>query len=137
MPIEHIGLGVPDVETAKAYYNELMPLVGYRPCFGNGYCPEDFDGTQLFLYDATDPGDYSRQRVGLQHLAFLVPTRNDVHRVYDWARDRDGEVVRGPRECPQYGPNCFAAFFLDPHGFMIEVVTHEEHVPGPPAGDGL
>ena len=29
MPIDHIGLGVPDVEAAKAYYDEFMPLVGF------------------------------------------------------------------------------------------------------------
>jgi hypothetical protein len=29
MPIDHVGLGVPDVDAAKAYYDEFMPLVGF------------------------------------------------------------------------------------------------------------
>jgi hypothetical protein len=29
MPIDHVGLGVPDVEGAKVYYDEFMPLVGF------------------------------------------------------------------------------------------------------------
>lgn len=124
MPIEHIGLGVPDVDAARAYFDELMPMVGFKPCFGNGYCPDESPGTQIFLYAATETQGYSRHGVGLQHLAFLVPTRADVHRVHEWARDRGDEIVRAPKAFPQYGPHCYATFFLDPLGFVIEVVTH-------------
>jgi len=129
MPIEHIGLGVPDVDAAKAYFDELMPMVGFQPCFGNGYCPEDFQGAQVFLYEARGVQDYSRHDVGLQHLAFLVSTRADVHRAHKWALNRSDEIVRAPRAFPQYGPHCYATFFLDPHGFMIEVVSHEPEPP--------
>ena len=125
MPIEHIGLGVPDVDVAKQYYDQLMPLVGFTPCFGSGYCPEDYQGAQLFLYEAKTGGGYSRHDVGLQHLAFLVSTRDEVHRAHNWAQERGDEIVREPRPCPQYGPDCYATFFIDPHGFMIEIVTHE------------
>lgn len=130
MPIEHIGLGVPDVDTAKTYFDELMPMVGFQPCFGNGYCPDDFPGAQLFLYEAGTTEDYSRHNVGLQHLAFLVPTRADVHRIYEWARDRGDEIVLAPKPFPRYGPDCYATYFLDPHGFMIEIVTHTPEVVG-------
>jgi catechol 2,3-dioxygenase-like lactoylglutathione lyase family enzyme len=129
MPIEHIGLGVPDVEAAKVYFDELMPLVGFQPCFGNGYCPDDLQGTQLFLYEARESGRYSRHGVGLQHLAFLVPTRADVHRVHEWALDRGDEIVRAPKALPRYHPDCYATFFLDPHGFMIEIVSYESPPP--------
>ena len=100
MPIEHIGLGVPDVDAAKRYYDEFMPLVGYQPCFGTGYCPKDWQGAQVFLYPAIEDGLYSRHGVGLQHIAFLVPTRADVHRVHDWAHARGDEVIHPPRAFP-------------------------------------
>lgn len=129
MPIEHLGLGVPDVEAAKLYYDELMPKVGFKPCFGNGYCPEDFEGTQLFLYAAEEPGEYSRHGIGLQHIAFLVPTRDEVQHVHDWAKARGDVIVRAPKPFPRYGPHCYATFFLDPHSFMIEVVSHNPETP--------
>src|SRR4029453_10853614 len=97
MPIDHFGLGVPDVEGAKAYYDELMPMLGYQPCFGNGYCPDDWQGAQLFLYPTLEEGPYSRDRVGLQHIAFLVPTRSEVDRVHGWAAERGDEVLHAPR----------------------------------------
>jgi catechol 2,3-dioxygenase-like lactoylglutathione lyase family enzyme len=136
MPIEHLGLGVPDVDAAKVYYDELMPIVGFQPCFGNGYCPEDFQGAQLFLYPTRQAAGYSRHGVGLQHIAFLVRTRAQVHRVHDWAKARGDEIVRAPNEFPRYGPHCYATFFLDPHGFMIEVVSHDPQAPVRDAFDG-
>ena len=132
MPIEHFGLGVPDVGAAKAYYDELMPMVGYKPCFGTGYCPTDWQGAQLFLYPTLEEGAYSRHRSGLQHIAFLVPTRADVHRVHEWAEARGDEVLHAPRGFPEYGADCYATFFVDPHGFMLEVVCHRAEEPAAP-----
>lgn len=124
MPIDHFGLGVPDVDEAKAYYDELMPLVGYQPCFGNGYCPDDWKGSQLFLYPSSEESDYSRHRPGLQHVAFLVSSRAEVDRVHSWVVGRGDEVLHAPREFPEYGPTCYATYFLDPHGFKLEVLCH-------------
>jgi catechol 2,3-dioxygenase-like lactoylglutathione lyase family enzyme len=122
MPIDHFGVGVPDVEVAKTYYDELMPMVGYQPCFGNGYCPEDWDGAQLFLYEAGNPGDFSHRRSGYHHIAFLVPTRAVVDEVAEWVMDRGDQILHEPRVFPEYGPDCYATYFLDPHGLKIEVV---------------
>ena len=122
MPIDHFGLGVPDVEAAKAYYDELMPMLGFEPCFGNGYCPTDGRGSQLFLYPADDGAPYSRHGPGLQHIAFAVPTRAVVHEVHDWVRARGDEVLHPPRLFPQFGEDYYATYFTDPHGFKLEVV---------------
>jgi catechol 2,3-dioxygenase-like lactoylglutathione lyase family enzyme len=124
MAIDHLGIGVPDVEAARAYYDELMPLVGYQPAFGNGYAPTDWQGAQVFLYPALEEGPYSRHRTGLQHLAFLVPIRDDVHRVHAWVEERGDTVIHAPRAFPEYGEHCYATFFSDPHGVMLEVLCH-------------
>lgn len=124
MPIEHFGLGVPDVAAAKEFYDEFMPLVGYMPQFATGYVPKDWQGAQIYLYESTEDGTYSRHGIGLQHIAFLVPTRADVHRVHDWAKERGHEIVRAPKANPKYGEHCYATYFLDPHGFMLEAVCH-------------
>jgi len=31
----HLGVNVPDLAAAAAYYGELMPLLGYEPFFSN------------------------------------------------------------------------------------------------------
>ena len=125
----HLGVNVPDLAAARAYYGELMPLldfelfldaadeIAFMPAGGK-------HGTYLFLYPATETGDYSRQRSGLQHLAFMVPSRSAVHRVHDRVVALGSEVLFTPREFPQYPPPYFATFWLDPFGFMLEAVCH-------------
>jgi catechol 2,3-dioxygenase-like lactoylglutathione lyase family enzyme len=125
MGIDHLGLGVPDVEAAKAYYDEFMPLVGFVREWDTGYRPTDWQGAQIFLYPTLEDGDYSRRRVGLQHISFHVASRADVHRVHEWAKERGHEVVHEPKSFPEYDENFYATFFLDMHGFMLEAVTYQ------------
>lgn len=121
MPIDRFGLNVPDVEQAKAYYDEFMPLVGYMPYFGTGYVPTDWKGAQLFLYPTTEDGPHSRLRTGLGHICFYVHTREEVDRVHEWAAARGHEILHPPRPFPEYGEHCYATHFLDPHGFHLGV----------------
>ena len=122
MPIDHVGLGVPDVEAAGAYYDQLMPMLGLHPCFGNGYCPTEEDGSQLFLYSTVDEDGYSRYGPGLHHVAFRVSTRTEVDAVHEWVRDRGDPILHPPRLFPQFGDHYYATYFLDPHSFKLEVV---------------
>lgn len=129
VPVEHFGIGVPDVQAAKEYYDKLMPMLGFKPCFDNGYCPDDWQGAQIFLYESGEAA-YSRRQPGLDHIAFLVPTRADVRRVHGWVIDRGDRVLVSPKPFPEFGEHCFATYFLDPHGFKLEVVCHTPTVGG-------
>lgn len=126
MGIDHVGLGVPDVEAARVYYDEFMPLVGFVRAWDLGYRANDGYGASIFFYEAVEPGEYSRHRAGLQHVSFYVPTRDDVHKVHAWAVSRGHEIVHEPRRFPEYHPKFYATFFLDQHGFMLEAVTYED-----------
>ncbi len=127
----HIGLNVADLAAAKAYYDELMPLLGYELFTSDetqfAYLPASGRrGTYLFFYEAADPVGYSRERSGLQHLAFKVPTRSAIDAVHEWVRSSGGEVVHEPRSFPEYPPPYYATFWLDPSGFMLEAVCHHD-----------
>ena len=127
----HIGLNVPDLRTAALYYDDVMALLGYEPFFTSedaaAYMPaEGTRGVYLFFYEAAQPGDYSREAAGLQHLAFVVPTRSAVHRVHDHVAGSGDVVVHPPQAFPQYPPPYFATFWLDPNGFMLEAVCHHD-----------
>jgi len=132
--VDHIGIGVPDLAAAKRYYDEFAPIVGFKEWFPAdehqfNYGPDGAVGTQIFFYPAREPAAYSRHGTGLQHLAFIVPSRAGVQRAHQWAVDNGSGVVHAPRAFPEYGENAFATYFLDPHGIMLEVVCHA-------AGDG-
>lgn len=129
MPLDHIGINVPDVERARGYYDEFMPLVGFQSFFAGddwfSYAPADGNGTQLFFYTAQDDTAYSLHGPGLQHLCFAVATLGQVDAAYVWARDRGDEILHAPRIFPEYHQDHYAGFWLDPHGFKIEVVSFE------------
>ena len=125
----HIGINVPDLEAAKSYYDELMPLLGFEPFVVHddefAYKPAgDKRGTFLFFYPSQSGGEFSRQRTGLQHLAFMVKTRGAIHEIHRRVAALGAEVVVPPQEFPQYPPPYFATFWLDPFGIMLEAVCH-------------
>jgi catechol 2,3-dioxygenase-like lactoylglutathione lyase family enzyme len=127
----HLGLNVPDLAGAKAYYDGLMPLLGYVEFFSDdeqfAYLPGGGRrGTYLFFYPAQEPAEYSRHRTGLQHLAFAVPDRASVRAVHDHVVGLGNDVLHAPREFPEYPPPYFATFWLDPFGFMLEAVCHHD-----------
>ena len=130
----HLGINVPDLTIAKAYYDALLPLLGYDVFFAAddqlAYLPAGGKrGTYLFLYPSQDaPAEpaFSRHRTGLQHLAFMVPTRADVHRVHAHVAALGAEVLHEPQDFPQYPPPYFATFWLDPFGIMLEAVCHHD-----------
>ena len=66
----HIGINVPDLAAAKAYYDEIMPLLDFEPFVSHedefAYRPAAGKrGTYLFVYPAQQVGDFSRLRTGL------------------------------------------------------------------------
>lgn len=131
MPLGHLGLNVPDLARAREYYGALMPSLGFTPFLD---APDEFAympsggrrGTFIFFYPAYDAEPYSRTRGGLQHLAFMMPTRASVRDVHAQALALGSEEVHAPQEWPLYPPPYYAAFWLDPFGFMIEAVCHHD-----------
>jgi len=127
----HLGISVPDLRTAQAYYDQLMPLVGFEPFLAEvdqiAYRPAaGKPGTYLFVYPAAAPEPYSPAAAGLQHLAFMVPTRAAVDAVHRHAAANGDEVVHPPRAWPEYPPPYYATFWRDPHGFLLEAVCHHD-----------
>jgi catechol 2,3-dioxygenase-like lactoylglutathione lyase family enzyme len=131
----HVGVNVPDLRMAKRYYEAVMPLLGfesfldaddefaYRPAAGK-------PGTYLFFYPAAEESQYSRHQTGLQHLAFMVPTRSTVVEVSGLLAKLSpqfgGRVLHEPQVFPQYPQPYFAMFWLDPWGLMLEAVCHHD-----------
>ena len=64
MPIGHLGLSVPDLTRARAYYDQVMPAVDFEFFFADddqfSYRPAAKPGTVLFFYRLDDGRDYSQ-----------------------------------------------------------------------------
>jgi catechol 2,3-dioxygenase-like lactoylglutathione lyase family enzyme len=127
----HLGINVPDLTTAKRYYDALMPLVGFEPFFAAddefSFKPADNKpGTFLFFYPTAVAGPYSAERTGLQHLAFMVPRRSLVDGVHDHVVSQGGPVINAPQRFPQYPGHYYATFWSDPFGIKLEAVCHHD-----------
>lgn len=129
--LDHLGVNVPDLDSARAYYDVMMPLLGFEPFFATdtefSYQPAGGKpGTRIFFYVTRETGDYSRYQTGLQHLAFRARSRDEVDRAHARAVELGSEVIRSPRLFPRFHPNYYSTFWYDPHGFMLEIVCHKE-----------
>ena len=105
----HIGVNVRDLVQAKAYYDGLMPLLGFEPYIAAAdqfaYRPiNDEPGTSRVFYPALEQSPYSRHQPGLQHLAFMVESRAAVHAAHKKAIELGSEVVHPPRCSPSIVP---------------------------------
>lgn len=63
----HLGINVPDLEQAKEYYGEIMPLLGFETFLATGdevaFMPAGGKrGTYLFVYPAEEGSSYSRRQ---------------------------------------------------------------------------
>lgn len=127
----HLGVNVPDLRRAEAYYSRVMPLLGFESFLASetemAFMPAGGKrGTYLFFYAAQEHATYSRHQTGLQHLAFMVPTRSTVREVRRRVSELGSEIVHEPQDFPQYPPPYFATFWLDPFGLMLEAVCHHD-----------
>ena len=125
--IDHIGFNVPDLQAAKAYYDLLMPSLGYEPFIVTdkefSYRPADQKpGTSVFFYAAPMKSEYVRKHVGFEHLAFRARTRGQVDGAHAKALEVGSTILFSPRLFPQYHANYYASFWFDPHGFLLEIV---------------
>jgi catechol 2,3-dioxygenase-like lactoylglutathione lyase family enzyme len=129
--INHIGLTVSDMTRAAAFYEALLTHLGYERVE---------DTAQHILW--AGPGGalgisparpelaqrkHDRYSIGLHHLAFHAPRREDVDAAFEKLRAMGAEVTDEPAEY-EYLPGFYAVYFLDPDGIKLEVA----HTPGFP-----
>ena len=125
--IDHIGIGVPDLVAAKQYYDDLMSVLGLREWFDTGpggplnYGPDGGQGTQLFFYQQRSR-TYSRHQTGL-HPPRIPGREPRSFQAHEWARDATPPSWTSPASSPVRA-DCFATYWLDPHGIKLEAVCH-------------
>lgn len=120
--LHHISFAVADLARATAFYDAVMPALGYRRVWtsetGAGYGIHDED--EFFAIKQRDVVQISPSGF---HLAFAAPSREAVDRFHAQALARGGRDEGAPGLRMHYGPNYYAAFVIDPDGYWIEAVT--------------
>ena len=122
---DHIGLAVSDYARSKAFYTQALAPTGHSKVVeimmdggrkpGAGFCHED--GSDLWI----SQGEPTRPI----HLAWRVASRAAVDAFHAAAPAAGGRDNGAPGLRPQYPPNYYAAYVLDPDGHNIEAVCHD------------
>ncbi len=130
--LDHLSLGVNDVECSKRFYDAILEPLGYKgfpqPDGDVGYGCPDQDPTLGFSFyigfeNASDKVFVSPS-AGF-HVAFKAPSREAVEDFHRRALERGGTSLGEPGLRPRYHSNYYAAFVKDPDGHHLEAVFHD------------
>jgi catechol 2,3-dioxygenase-like lactoylglutathione lyase family enzyme len=117
--IDHSGVTVSDVARSKAFYAAALSPLGYSMLMEF----EQFAGFGV----APKPDFWIGQgepNVPPIHMAFRADSRTQVDGFYRAAMAAGGRDNGAPGLRPQYHPDYYGAFVLDPDGHNIEAVCH-------------
>jgi catechol 2,3-dioxygenase-like lactoylglutathione lyase family enzyme len=131
----HVDLVCRDLERSLDFYAAVFgPLGMSEPYLVEGergerihYLRFPVTGSgSLGLRQALKDQPYELYAPGLHHLALAVETHADVSAAHQAAVASGAEILHAPRLWPQYHPEYYATFFLDPDGFRIEVAASRD-----------
>jgi catechol 2,3-dioxygenase-like lactoylglutathione lyase family enzyme len=123
--IDHLGITVSDYARSKAFYARALEPIGHsrvvettlddgrEPCAG--FCHED--GSDVWIRQGEPMRPF--------HLAFRAKSRAAVDAFHAAALAAGGRDNGAPGLRPQYHPNYYGAYVLDPDGHNIEAVCHD------------
>jgi len=121
--IDHVKVGVRDVQKAKEYYTKALAPLGYSIHF-------EAEGTAYFADTAgLDFGVGATDSPGSTHVGFTVADADAVRAFYEAALAAGGVDNGAPGLRPEYGTGYYAAYVLDPDGNNIEAKCHEVSSP--------
>ena len=138
--IDHIQITVRNIAEAEAFYDRLMPLLGFDLSKrGKGVVPErEFEAIEYvhrnIVVGINSPRSQYRDEVvhrrkpgSLHHLAFRAPNRVEIDRLFPLIKEIGATMIESPRFYPEHGPAYYALYFKDPSGIKLEIM-HEERV---------
>ncbi len=116
--LDHIDLRVPDLAAARAFYDRLLPAIGFTQW-------QDVPGGWISYHAPGDPSEF----FGFIESADSTPNEN---RIAFWAaspaavdafvpllREIGAQTIEGPGY--DEGPGYYAVFFADPFGNRLEI----------------
>lgn len=117
--LDHVGLLVSDYERSKAFFEHALVPLGYSLLMEHGISGAGFGrgGKPDFWIKQGD-------RNAVVHVAFASDDRATVDAFYEAAISAGGRANGEPALRPEYHPNYYGAFVLDPDGNNIEAVCH-------------
>jgi catechol 2,3-dioxygenase-like lactoylglutathione lyase family enzyme len=118
--VDHLWIGVRDLDAAAAFYDAVARHTGLRDGrrWDSGRQFRGAWATFSLIADGRPPTEHL-------HIAFRAPDRTTVEEFHAAATAAGHPSNGPPGERPQYGPGYYAAYVLDPDGTNVESVIRE------------
>ena len=123
--IDHTGIKAADPAKTRAFYEKALAPLGYRVMMD---IPKEYTGGLVVFGMGVPPKPDFWVSEGAPkdklHIAFRAEDRAQVDAFYAAAIAAGGTDNGPPGPRPQYHPDYYGAFVLDPDGHNIEAVFH-------------
>jgi lactoylglutathione lyase len=118
LKLDHITLLVTSLDRSMPYYEELLPLLGFRKLRSHVWTDDQGFYFQ-FLQAKPDTSQYQRYGAGMNHLGFGASSATHVHAIRESMQSAGFDV---PEIQNLGGAN--ALFMKDPDGIRFEITYY-------------
>jgi catechol 2,3-dioxygenase-like lactoylglutathione lyase family enzyme len=120
--LDHVTIGVSDMERTKKFYDRALRPLGIERLYGDGqtFAGYGADRKAFFWIGQRNASQTST------HVAFAAQDRETVERFHQAALAAGGQDNGQPGLRPRYHENYYGAFVLDPDGHNIEAVCRRK-----------
>ncbi len=115
----HISIGVRDVARTKAFYDAALKPLGYK-CLSDGETSLGYGKDAVALWIGASEKPVPADEASGLHFCFDAPSRESVAAFHKAALGAGGKDNGKAGLRPDYGPNYYAAFVVDPDGYRLE-----------------
>jgi catechol 2,3-dioxygenase-like lactoylglutathione lyase family enzyme len=129
--LDHVSLGVSDLERSRRFYDAILRPLGVVRTADFGRSPIGGAGSdygmmlgQIGGVELTITAETAVAPARGAHLCLRAFSREAVWAFHAAALDSGGRSDGAPGPRPQYHPDYYAAFVLDPDGHRIEAACH-------------
>lgn len=136
--IDHIHITASDIQRAEVFYDAFLSLIGFDLTLKEKdsipehlyevieYHHQDFSFGIVSPRQELQNQKVNRRRPGaVHHVAFSVPTKEDVDELYRRMLEMDAIILHAPRLYPEYSKDYYAFFFKDSEGIELEIVNFQ------------
>lgn len=128
--LDHVSIGVPDLDAARPFYDAIMNALGARKVYdrpdaigyGERCSADDVRSSCLAVY--LDPTPITASR---RHWCFKASTREKVDDFHRRGMEAGGRSDGEPGVRSHYHEQYYGAFLIDLAGNKVEAVCHAAH----------
>ncbi|EPE98810.1 VOC family protein [Rhizobium grahamii] len=121
--IDHVTVAVSHLGKSKLFYEKAFAPLGYKLSFGKESVFWAFDIGNGCLFEIQQAD--SAPPLTRVHVAFRARSRVEVEAFFQAALEAGAKDNGAPGPRPEYTPDYYACFVLDPDGYNIEAMINQ------------